>query len=143
MGSIYSFTEITERMKGRAIAAVHLDKSKDRITFQFADGGSQVFGVEGDCCSHSWIEHLEMPPNVTGATVTAIEEGGTVDATDDDALNPRRPPYYEGDVTRREHECLKVYNTTFRTDRGDIVLEFRNSSNGYYGGSLTDESGDD
>jgi hypothetical protein len=40
------------------------------------------------------------------------------------------------DVPDADHECLTVYQTHFRTERGDVTLEFRNSSNGYYGGYL-------
>jgi hypothetical protein len=40
------------------------------------------------------------------------------------------------DDERGGQEDNKVYNTRFRTDRGDIVLEYRNSSNGDFGGEL-------
>ncbi len=35
-----------------------------------------------------------------------------------------------------EFECLQIYKTTLKTDKGDCDVEYRNSSNGYYGGSL-------
>ncbi len=140
---MYGIEEAITRMVGRKLAAVTLDKAGDRITFSFADGCAQVFGVEGDCCSRSWIEHVETMGAVEGATLLAVEDSSTIDATEDDALNPMqtRPPQWEGDTERqeREHDCLQVYRTTFKTDCGEIVLEYRNSSNGYYGGSLTDE----
>lgn len=118
-------------MLNRRLASVTLSEDKERITFAFEDGGERAFGVEGDCCSSSWIEHLEMPPDLAGATLLSVEDGGGVDKTDDDALNPK------GEYGR-EHECLQVYQTTFRTNRGDVTLEYRNSSNGYYGGYLVE-----
>jgi hypothetical protein len=127
----WDVSEKIEAMVGRKIESVTLDKDKDLITFRFQDGHEQSFGVEGDCCSHSWIEHLERPLGLEGATLTGHESGGTVDATDDDKENPKQ----EGSEYRT-HECLQVYQDVFHTDRGDIVLEYRNSSNGYYGGSL-------
>lgn len=35
-----------------------------------------------------------------------------------------------------EGDYIKVYRTTIVTDRGFIDIEYRNSSNGYYGGWL-------
>ena len=34
------------------------------------------------------------------------------------------------------YECIKVYFYKFRTPIGYATLEMRNSSNGYYGGSM-------
>lgn len=111
-------------MLNRKIASVALSADRTHVTFGFLDGGERVFSVEGDCCSHSWIEHLEMPPNVEGATLLSVEDSAPIsqDHAEHDEENG-------GD-------SISVYNTAFRTDRGEIVLEYRNSSNGYYGGFL-------
>lgn len=131
------------------LAAVELNKEKDEVTFTFEDGSKAVYGVEGDCCSHSWVEHVEIVGDVKGAKVIEVSEN-TEDATGDEARNQskkekkswetdeefaaREPDNYE-----REHESLQVYQTTFKTDRACVItLEYRNSSNGYYGGNLTD-----
>lgn len=115
-------------MIGKALAAVTLDKGKDRITFEFQDGSSRSFGVDGDCCSSSWIEHLEMPADVVGAKIISAEDSASITSDHD-----------EHDE-ENGGDSIAVYNTAFRTDRGDIVLEYRSSSNGYYGGNLTDVS---
>jgi hypothetical protein len=107
-----------KNMLNRKISRVMLDTARDRITFKFQDGFERSFGVEGDCCSSSWIEHLEMPNDIAGATLLEVEDVGA------------------GEIDSPDHECLQVYNTRFKTDRGEIVLEYRNSSNGYYGGYL-------
>lgn len=117
-GGFYA-ADAMHRMLGRPIRAVVLAPDKCSIRFEFQDGAAQVFGVEGDCCSRSWIEHLTVPDDVDGAELVTVTE--SMMETDD-----------------HEHECLKVYSTTFRTNRGDIVVEYRNSSNGYYGGWLSD-----
>ena len=120
---------------GKTLSGVSLNPEKDEITFTFTDGSSKRLGTEGDCCSSSWIEHLEAPPDVFGAVITAIDE-------------PEMPPHDNHECLARVgedaygnecvHDVLAVYHTRFRTDKGDIVLEYRNDSNGYYGGSLTD-----
>jgi hypothetical protein len=62
---------------------------------------------------------------VDGATLLAVAESDPVD-----------------DVCIKDHgdcansDVLSVYQTTFRTNRGDIRVEYRNDSNGYYGGYL-------
>jgi len=113
------------RMAGRPLAAVELSPDKSMVTFRFQDGGSQSFTVEGDCCSSSWIEHIEVPDRIAGAEITNVTE------------DMEEPGEVEG------HECLKVYQTRFITSRGEIVLEYRNSSNGYYGGYLVDAAHED
>lgn len=126
-----------EQMRGmlnKPLAAVELSDDKQTITFRFKDGSSQEFGVEGDCCSSSWIEHLTLPDDYVGAAITNVTEA-SMDRTDDEAFNPKGEPRWEGDEGR-EHESLQVYETRFVTPRGEIVLEYRNSSNGYYGGYL-------
>ena len=105
-------------LAGRKLEAVELSDDKERVTFRFTDG-PVTYEAEGDCCSHSWIEHITVPPDIAGAEIThwAENEMGEMDRTED-------------------YECIRVYQQSFRTDKGDIILEYRNSSNGYYGGYL-------
>jgi len=128
------------------LASVELNGEKDEVTFTFEDGSRAIYGVEGDCCSHSWVEHLEIVGDVKGAKVVEVSEN-TEDATKDDTKNPlEAKERYRGESDEafaerepdREHESLQVYQTTFKTDRACVItIEYRNSSNGYYGGNLT------
>lgn len=114
-------------MLGKKIAGVKVSSDQSTIIFTFQDGFSRSFGVAGDCCSYSWIEHLEMPTSVEGATLT-----GAYDSA------PITQDHSEHDEEKSTDPHIQVYNTVFTTDRGEIVLEYRNSSNGYYGGYLVD-----
>lgn len=125
-----------KKIIGKQIRNVSLNNEKDIITFTFLDGNNQQYGVAGDCCSHSWIEHLEIPNDIKGATILSVDDSNSVDETENDALNP--VIQHNKDWSSREHESLLVYNTKFHTDKGDIVLEYRNSSNGYYGGYIVE-----
>jgi hypothetical protein len=107
-------------MADKPLASVAVSVDKEFLAFTFQDGSTAVFSAEGDCCSHSWIEHLTVPDDVAGCVIEAIEDSDS--SRDDD--DP-------------EHDCLQVYHTKFRTRAGDIVVEYRNSSNGYYGGYLS------
>lgn len=112
-----------DAMAGRELARVVVDPDKMSIGFEFKDGGCQGFVVSGDCCSRSWIEHIEFPleDGCAGLVVTEIVQVhmGNI----------------EHDGTK--FDCLQAYETRFRTAKGDIVLEYRNDSNGYYGGDIS------
>jgi hypothetical protein len=110
-------------MIGKKLASVVLSDASGRVTFTFADGLERSFDVEGDCCSHSWIEYLEMPGDIAGATLLSVDDSAPITQSHDEHDD-------DGEIS--------VYNTSFKTDRGEIVLEYRNSSNGYYGGYLVD-----
>jgi hypothetical protein len=110
-----------ETLAGLVLRSVSLDKGRDELRIETDTGRVIVFTVSGECCSRSWIEHLESPGDIVGATVLDVIE----------ASGDTRPGE---DLT--QFDVLQVYETRIRTDRGDIVLEYRNDSNGYYGGSL-------
>jgi hypothetical protein len=63
---------------GRTLESVVLSDDKERFTLKFQDGFEKSYGVEGDCCSSSWIEHLETPNDLRGAKLLAVEDGGAV-----------------------------------------------------------------
>jgi hypothetical protein len=112
---------------GKVILNVSLSSDKEYFTLMFQDGTKATFSVEGGCCSSSWIEHLTVPDPIAGATILSAKDGGGV-AWDN----------HECSKSECSHDCLQVYNTTFNTDKGNIILEYRNDSNGYYGGSLVE-----
>ena len=103
----------------------------DRIALNFVDGGSLLFEVSADCCSSSWIEHVEGADDKEGAIFYGMKDGEGV-PWDGHVCEDN------SDTGENEcgHDCLAVYNTVFSTSKGDIVVEYRNDSNGYYGGSL-------
>ena len=119
-------------MLNKPLQNVKLFRDKERITFHFQDGSHRSFGVEGDCCSQSWIEHLETPNDLVGAIITSVEDGKGIPW--DGHICPEEVDYSH----TCGHDYLQVYNTRFFTNRGTIVLEYRNDSNGYYGGYLVD-----
>lgn len=88
-----------------------------KLTFK-TNVGDYVYTAYSDCCSESWIESTDPMVELFGATVNRIEQSETQSA----------------DGTRQEYD--KVDFVTLVTDKGHWKLEFRNSSNGYYGGSM-------
>lgn len=107
----------TNPLDGTTITKV--DIATDRKAIRFCtDRGEVIARTDGDCCSESWIEHIELPALGFPAHVVATEE-------------VEMPEPEQGD-----HDCLVSYGFKVVTDRGDMLIEYRNSSNGYYGGEL-------
>jgi len=115
------------KLEGRELLSVDVSNDKTLLTIHFKEGKPARFQAVGDCCSFSWIEHLEAPEDLAGRTLVGVDdariEQGYDQEDDEDGYN-------SGDY-------IQVYNTRFYLDNGEtITIEYRNSSNGYYGGEL-------
>lgn len=107
---------------GRTITGIKLASDKEAILFQTTDG-DVVAQCDGDCCSSTWIENIENTVREFPALVVSAEdiEDGLPDTIEDDP----------------DYDCLQFYGFKIITDKGVIIIDYRNSSNGYYGGNLT------
>ena len=104
---------------GQPLESVEVSDDKDTVTFRLQSGEGFKYEVHGDCCSYSWIEHVTVPSDVAGAPIVEVKDSGEVREF------------------VKDYEHIAVYQTSFVTPKGEIVLEYRNSSNGYYGGWLS------
>lgn len=104
-------------MYGKTINKVMIADDRKAMLFVCEDG-EHVAKADGDCCSDSWIEGVEMPALGFPAKVVKVED---LDL---------------GEEENEEHECLAKYGCKITTDKGELVVDYRNSSNGYYGGEL-------
>lgn len=114
---------------GRPIQSITDEEDGERLRFRFLNGSEQVYHARGDCCSYSWIEHLTVPSDIEGAVITEVRESEAVDTKE--TTRRGQPIEYPDQIV--------VYHTVFITDRGEIIVEYRNESNGYYGGWLQSE----
>lgn len=106
-----------DKLKGKKFKSAHLNKLGDEIIFiAEKEYENMTYTAYGDCCSNSWIEHLDNVPS--DFTVIDTEEKEVEEEAS------------------KEHECLKKYFYEIKTDKGSFTIEMRNSSNGYYGGWL-------
>ena len=107
------------------LTILSVDMTGDRKALRFNVEGREplVYYADGDCCSSSWIEHIEGVARLKGK-VTATED---IDLPGVDADN--------------EWDVVTVYGYGITTDNGTAVIDFRNASNGYYGGSMVLVSG--
>lgn len=103
---------------GKTLTGVKIASDKGALLFETTDGKA-VVRADGDCCSHTWIEHIELPALGFPAKVLAVDDLPMPDLGSPD-----------------KYDVIAYYGCKITTDRGEMVIDFRNSSNGYYGGSL-------
>ncbi len=95
-------------------------QNRQTITFR-CDDGAYVFLADGDCCSQTHIDSVEGP-----------RAGRIVDIQQPEWGEPCREVRDDENM-----ECTRFYKTTLVIDgQGHLDIEYRNESNGYYGGSL-------
>jgi hypothetical protein len=107
---------------GKTITALKIANDRQALLFQTTDG-EIVVDVDADCCSYTWVEHIELPALGFPAAVIAVEELDMPDGKES--------------TFHTDPECLAFYGCKIVTDKGEIVIDYRNDSNGYYGGSLS------
>jgi len=110
---------MTNVLIGKTLTGIKIADDKHALLFQMADGDI-IARTDGDCCSHTWIENVELPARGFPCVVS-----GVVDLDMPDLGSPS------------ECECIAYYGCKIITDNGDIVIDYRNESNGYYGGNLS------
>ena len=123
------FTNMLQRVFGsfadyyplhdKPIASVGVEEDGHLLVFRLVDGRTLTYAAQGDCCSNSWVEHITVPPDIAGTVFTGYSEQDMGETRDSD-----------------DWEVLRVYQTAFQSPKGEVVVEYRNSSNGYYGGWL-------
>lgn len=107
---------------GKTITGMKIAEDRQALLFQTTDGDVTVL-VDADCCSYTWVESVELPALGFPAVVTIVEDLELPQTLKESSFRP-------------DSECLAFYGCKISTDRGEIVIDYRNDSNGYYGGSL-------
>jgi hypothetical protein len=115
---------------GAQVTRIRLAVDRTAILFDLADGRRLVAGVEGDCCSQTEILHLSGVKALLRYPIILIR---------DDAL----PETVDRPESEWPQESEAKYGLTIATTGGAFTLDYRNYSNGYYGGSLAELSADD
>lgn len=105
---------------GKVLTGIKLAADKHAILFQTSEGDIKV-DVDGDCCSQSWVESIELPALGFPCYVRAVED-----------LELNKEP-----VSNEEYECLQFYGLKIVSSKGEIIIDYRNESSGYYGGNLS------
>lgn len=117
---------------GKAIADIRINKECDIVMFVTRCGENHYYFAEADCCSDSWFEgftdvkglvNTTPPKQIIDAMVTACN--------------------CKHSSTKQEFDKIQhiIFSTTcLYSEKGiemEIVMNLRNSSNGYYNGSIS------
>lgn len=120
-----SDADLLKLLVGKTVKEVRLHADKTLLAF-ICDSGDYLYCyTDGDCCSSSWIEHLNGLKSLLGHVVNNVVT--------------RDMPEVAGES---EWSCISCYGWTLETNAGRCDIEMRNESNGYYGGNLMNSSGD-
>jgi hypothetical protein len=108
-----------DNLKGKKI--IDMKIASDRLAILFVTETENIIvRADADCCSNTWIENIELPLNPFPCTVIS----------DNDIEMPNMG-------SKSDDECIKYYGYKIITDKGHIIIDYRNESNGYYGGNLS------
>lgn len=104
---------------GKTLDGLDLADDKQALRFRVRGGDPIIALVDADCCSYTWVEHIENAEAIIGREVRWVED---IDMPD------------LGDMPNRD--SVAYYGLKIETDGGICVIDYRNESNGYYGGCL-------
>jgi len=105
---------------GKTVTDMKIAEDKKAILFITTEG-ELIVRADGDCCSSTWVENINTPPMGFPAKILTIE-------------NLDMP---NKETKTEDCEVIAYYGCRITTDKGDIDIDYRNSSNGYYGGNLS------
>jgi hypothetical protein len=107
-----------EKLIGFVVKELYITTDKTAILLVGSDRENIEVRTVGDCCSDTWIEHCSVP-RVPFKIVSM------------------REIEIDTDLPGTRQDVDRVYATEFHTENHeDLSIEYRNSSNGYYGGDL-------
>jgi hypothetical protein len=101
-------------------------------------GGSIMIDTDSDCCSETWFADIVGVDSLIGHTIVSVEEpqyreNVSFEWHDEDDLGV---DFTDKTHSRSRQECDRLYGIKITTDAGYTDIVYRNSSNGYYGGSI-------
>jgi len=106
---------------GHVILDIQIGRQEDSVRFVCVNGDKIDFDTTSGCCSETWIaEVLNLPALIGKRVIAAIDLG-----------LPERP---DDGHSRQAHDIF--YGFRLDTKAGSCTIVFRNSSNGFYGGTV-------
>jgi len=112
------YGEPMKTLTGHTIRAIHVERGEHRIIFE-TNSGRLAYETEGDCCSETWFADIVGVSALLGGEVRLVNSTGLPNVEDG----------------RNRDEVDEFYGVKITTDLGVADIIYRNSSNGYYGGS--------
>lgn len=112
-----------DKLVGKIVLSLSVSHDQWFLVFD-TDEGRITYQTEGDCCSETWFADIVGVKALLGEQVRKVEW-----------VDPENYNVQDG-RGRQEHD--QAYGVKLFTDKGICDIIFRNSSNGYYGGSIAE-----
>lgn len=115
---------------GKVISDVRVNKTDSVVQFLTECGETHYYFAEGDCCSESWFEKFEESSYLftpKGQTPRTILDALVISCNCDQMATRQ-------DEDKVQHVVF-IYNTSYGS-ANTVVMNLRNSSNGFYNGSI-------
>lgn len=112
------------------ITKVEIGEDSTNLVFTDSHGEKYFYYTYGDCCSTSWFSHITGIKNLLGQRVNEVKE--RYEFTEEEQKKAEEEYTKENEYGP---DSLQLYGIMLKTDKGTCDIEFRNESNGYYGGS--------
>jgi hypothetical protein len=114
---------LMQELFGKTICNIFLDESATYLLLVDQDGEWYAYKAVGDCCSETWFESISNPENIIDSPIIEVD-------AKDECESELKGFWNDKD----KEEYIRVYGYTLKTIKGCTDIEFRNASNGYYGG---------
>lgn len=108
---------------GHTIKNLSLEDGGENLVFT-TEKGNIIYTTYSECCSRSFFSDIEGLDNLLGEKVLSVTE--RQEWTDEETKKAE---------SQGDYDSLSLYGYIIKTQKGTCDIEFRNDSNGYYGGS--------
>jgi len=112
-----------EKLVGKTVTKILMAPGENYMQFVCANGDRLMFTTDADCCSETWFADIVGVEALLCSLVVSAEEVEVPPLGDDDRDARSRQGYDS------------LYGFNIKTAKGQCDVVYRNSSNGYYGGS--------
>jgi hypothetical protein len=102
----------------KEINAILINEDKTILHFITKSGDEYSYYTNGECCSNSWYEHFNGLNYILKNKILYVENIGV------------------GEIKNSDYDLTQIYCINLKTEKGICSIEFRNESNGFYGGSI-------
>jgi hypothetical protein len=106
-------------LTGRTITGLAVGPHESYLVLH-TNQGDLTWGTDSDCCSETWFADVVGFDNLVGHPILTASESFENDPEDG--------------RSRQDYDSVGIVSLT--TDAGEAEVRWRNSSNGYYGGSI-------
>lgn len=112
-----------QELIGKTIEKIFVSEDEGDLSFVCKDGEVVGYTAYGNCCSSTWFDSITGVEALIGQTVLTCE---SVSVEVAESRNNIEGHYIEE---------MSDYGYKLTTEKGHVDIVYRNSSNGYYGGS--------